>query len=89
MQILDFQLIDEPSGRHRAAAVFDLQLTPDCRLYGLRLLRMADGRLLTFAPQSGYRRVATFAAPLASEITKLATDELRAMTANGINSEAA
>ncbi|GLR49719.1 hypothetical protein KYK30_14265 [Shinella yambaruensis] len=88
MQILDFQLIDEPSGRHRAAAVFDLQLTPECRLYGLRLLRMADGRLLTFAPQAGYRRVATFAAPLASEITKLATDELRALTANGIHKAA-
>lgn len=82
MQILDFQLIDEPSGRHRAAAVFDLQLTPDCRLYGLRLLRMADGRLLTFAPQAGYRRVATFAAPLASEITKLATDQYEALTAH-------
>lgn len=50
---------------------------------------MADGRLLTFAPQSGYRRVATFAAPLASEITILATDKLRAMTANGTNYQAA
>lgn len=85
MRILDLQPIDEPSGGHRAVAVFDLQLTADCRLYGLRLLRMRDGRLLTFAPQSGYRRVATFATGLASQITRLATDELEAVTANDSN----
>lgn len=85
MQILELQPIDEPGGGHRAIAVFDLQLTPDVRLYGLRLLRMRDGRLLTFAPQSGYRRVATFATPLAAEITQLATDELRAVTADDRN----
>ena len=82
MHILEFKTIDEPSGGHRAVAVFDLELTDECRLYGLRLLKMRDGRLLTFAPQSGYRRVATFAAPLAERITKLAIDELRALTAN-------
>lgn len=88
MKILELQPIDEPGGGHRAIAVFDLQLTPECRLYGLRLLRMRDGRLLTFAPQSGYRRVATFATSLAAEITRLATDELRAMTADDRNQAA-
>lgn len=82
MQILDFKPIDEPAGGHRAVAVFDLELTEEARLYGLRLLKMRDGRLLTFAPQSGHRRVATFAAPLADRITKLATDQLKAVTAN-------
>ncbi len=82
MQILDFKLIDEHSGGHHAIACFDLELTDEVRLYGLRLLRMRDGRLLTFAPQAGYRRVATFAAPLAARITKLATDRLEAMTAD-------
>lgn len=47
MQILELQPIDEPGGGHREIAVFDLQLTPECRLYGLRLLRMRDGRLLS------------------------------------------
>ncbi len=88
MQILDFKTIDEPSGGHRAIAVFDLALTPEARLYGLRLLKMRDGRLLTFAPQSGSRRVATFAAPLAERITKLATDQLRALTADDRNQAA-
>ncbi|EJT05702.1 hypothetical protein [Rhizobium sp. CCGE 510] len=82
MEILDFKLIDEPSGGHRAIAVFDLALTDECRLYGLRLLRMRDGRLLTFAPQSGHRRVATFASSLAAKITRLAIDQYEAMTAN-------
>ncbi|SCB41716.1 hypothetical protein [Rhizobium multihospitium] len=89
MQILDFKLIDEQSGGHRAIACFDLELTPEVRLYGLRLLKMRDGRLLTFAPQSGYRRVATFAAPLAERITKLATDQFEAMTADGDNTDRA
>ncbi len=82
MRILDLQPIDEPSGGHHAVAVFDLELTAECRLYGLRLLRMRDGRLLTFAPQSGHRRVATFATGLASQITRLATDKLEAVTAH-------
>lgn len=89
MQILTMNLIDEPALGHRAIASFDLQLTDDCRLYGLRLLRMRDGNILTFAPQSGPRRVATFAAPLAERITKLATDEYGALTANANSSRAA
>ncbi|KQY12611.1 hypothetical protein [Rhizobium sp. Root482] len=82
MRILYLQPIDEPSGGHRAIAVFDLELTPEARLYGLRLLRMRDGRLLTFAPQSGSRRVATFATELAARITSLAIDEHKALTAH-------
>lgn len=89
MRILTMNLIDEPALGHRAIASFDLQLTDDCRLYGLRLLRMRDGKILTFAPQSGPRRVATFAAPLAERITKLATDEYGALTANDNNHIAA
>ena len=82
MQILSMKLIDEPALGHRAIAAFDLQLTDDCRLYGLRLLRMRDGNILTFAPQSGPRRVATFSVPLAERITQLALDEYEALTAN-------
>lgn len=82
MQILSMKLIDEPALGHRAVASFDLQLTDDCRLYGLRLLRMRDGNILTFAPQSGPRRVATFASSLAERITQLALDEYEALTAN-------
>lgn len=89
MQIIDFKTIDEPSGSHQAVGVFDLELTAECRLYGLRLLRMRDGRLLTFAPQSGHRRVASFATPLAEKITKLAVDQLRAMTADDQSAKAA
>lgn len=82
MQILTMKTIDEPALGHRAIASFDLQLTDDCRLYGLRLLRMRDGNILTFAPQSGPRRVATFAASLAERITQLALDQYEALTAD-------
>lgn len=85
MEILDLKPIDEPTGGHRALATFDLQLNDDVRMYGLRLLRMRDGRRLTFAPQSGHRRVATFATSLASEITKLAIDQYEAVTAHDRN----
>lgn len=85
MRILDYKLIDDPSGGHRAVAVFDLELSPDIRLYALRLLRMRDGRLLTFAPQSGHRRVATFAPHLAEKITQIAIDQYEALTANERN----
>ena len=85
MKILDFNVIDEPPGGNRCLATFDLELTPDCRLYGLRLLQMRDGRLLTFAPQSGARRVATFATSLAEKITNLAIDQHKAVTADDRN----
>ena len=88
MQILTMRQIDEPANGHRAIAWFDLQLTDDCRLYGLRLLRMRDGRLLTYAPQSGSRRVATFADGLAERITALAIDEYEALTADAHNQAA-
>lgn len=73
MHVLYCHRLDEPAGGgHYCLAAIDLQLNPDVRLYGLRLLRMRDGKHLLFAPQSGRRRVATFSLPLAKALTEVA-----------------
>jgi hypothetical protein len=56
-------------GSVREVARFDLQLSPDVRLYGLRLMQTPEGRHLTYAPSSAGRRFATFAPTLVEDIT--------------------
>ena len=73
---------DRGSGM-RTLAYFDLELSEEVRLYGLRLLEAPDGNRVTYAAQSGSRRSATFARSLAEKITKLASYELEAVTAHG------
>lgn len=53
-------------------AAVDFQITDHVRLYGLRLMRMRDGRHMIFAPQSGRRRVATFTTAMAKRLTEMA-----------------
>lgn len=53
-------------------ASVDVELNDDIRLYGLRLMRMADGNHLIYAPQSGKRRTATFSPDMAKQLTELA-----------------
>ncbi|RUV89237.1 hypothetical protein EOA60_08300 [Mesorhizobium sp. M1A.F.Ca.IN.020.06.1.1] len=71
MKILDIR--PAPPGVGRTVAHFDVQLTPDCRLYGLRLVQGDGGRFLTYAPNSHGVRVATFARDLADEISRAAS----------------
>lgn len=79
MKILYCHRLDEPvSDGHCCLAAVDLQLNSDVRLYGLRLLRMADGKHLVFAPQSGRRRTATFSTPMAQRLTDLALEAYEA-----------
>ena len=59
-------------GRFRTLAHFDLELTSEMKIYGMRLLEAEDGRRLTYAPSSGGRRFATFSPQLAVAITKAA-----------------
>lgn len=62
----------------RAVAIFDMQLSQDVRVYGLRLMRAPDGRHVVYAPSAnGGRRVATFSPALAAELAELATNELQ------------
>lgn len=73
MRVLYTHRLDEPAGDgHQCLATIDIELNDHLRLYGLRLLRMRDGKHLIFAPQSGRRRVATFSTPMAERLTKLA-----------------
>lgn len=77
MQILYTRLVDEPErAGTQCLATIDLEVSPDLRLYGLRLLRMADGEHRLFAPQigqrSGARRVASFSTDLAKRLTDMA-----------------
>lgn len=71
----------------REIARFDLQLSDDVRLYGLRLMQTPEGRHLTYAPSSGGRRFATFAPAIVDDITAaaiFALNNMGQMTANGI-----
>ncbi|HEY0220390.1 MAG TPA: hypothetical protein VGC26_11600 [Afipia sp.] len=75
------------SGSVREIARFDLQLSDDLKLYGLRLMQTREGRHLTYAPSSGGRRFATFAPALVDDITTAAISTFNNMgqvTADGI-----
>lgn len=66
-----------PPGSGKAFAHFDMALTDDVRLYGLRLIETDDGRFLTYAPNSHGQRVATFTPTLANEISRAASAAFR------------
>ena len=65
-----------PTREQRAGTVciasVDVELNDDVRLYGLRLMRLADGHYMIYSPQSGQRRTATFSPELAAQLTEAA-----------------
>lgn len=70
----------------RLLAHFDAQITPDIRMYNLRLLETADGNRCVYAAQAGPRRSATFAMSLAMKLTEAASAALtEAITAHDIS----
>lgn len=79
MKILSIRPAPPGSGAVREIARFDLQLSDDVRLYGLRLMQTTEGRHLTYAPSSGGRRFATFAPSLVDTITAAAISEFNNM----------
>jgi len=60
------------NGKFETVASFDVQVTDDIRLCGMRLARRPDGGFITWPPASGGRRLATFAPELAAAITQAA-----------------
>ncbi|TPL97318.1 hypothetical protein [Mesorhizobium sp. B2-3-10] len=72
MKILDIR--PAPPGVGRTIAHFDLQLTDECRLYGVRLISGDGGKYLSYAPNSHGTRVATFTRDLAEQITRAASE---------------
>lgn len=77
MRILHCHRVRDPKETECLAAV-DVELNEHIRLYGLRLLRKADGNLFIYAPQAGYRRTATFSAPMAKRLTAMAVEAYEA-----------
>lgn len=66
------------AGDRACAAFFDVELDEHVRLYGLRLIRHADGRHTISAPQCGKRQSSTFSKPMAERLTALAVEALEA-----------
>ncbi|MDN2582368.1 hypothetical protein [Aquibium sp. ELW1220] len=66
-----------PPGTGRTVAHFDLQLTDDIRMFGMKLVQAEDGRFLTYAPSSHGARAATFSTPLNDTITRAACAAFR------------
>ncbi|WP_130229041.1 hypothetical protein [Bradyrhizobium sp. Leo121] len=74
MKILDIR--PSPPGERKTLARFDLELTPELRMYDLRLVQTESGRRLTYSQNAGGKRTATFVGTLADEVTQLASNAL-------------
>lgn len=89
MQIQNLEPVADRGGGVKLLALFDLQLTPEVRMHGMKLLQSPDGKCITYAAQSGPRRTATFARSLAERITAAALKSyLEATTAHDEPSQA-
>ncbi|WP_421579484.1 hypothetical protein [Shinella sp. M31] len=79
MKILDLKPASgNGGGAVKLMATFDLELSQDVRLFGLRLMEAADSRRLIYAANAnGGRRTATFSPALAQAITLAATQHLK------------
>jgi hypothetical protein len=64
-------------GGHTRIGLVDVEMTPDIRLYKLRVLRMRNGRHRISAPYSGKNLCASFSPELAEKITQMAVEALR------------
>ncbi|MBX4906149.1 hypothetical protein HJA82_01950 [Rhizobium bangladeshense] len=82
---------DPGGGAMKHVANFDLQITDDIRICGMRLLMAPDGRLLTYAPTAlGGRRSVTFSPETTAAITDAARNSyLELVTADDRSSTAA
>lgn len=90
MKVLDIKPVaNSGGGSVRAVAVFDLQLTDEIRMHGLKLMEAPGGRRIVYAPSgNGGRRLATFSPALAAAITDAATAKMRGQdTADGTTSK--
>jgi len=76
MRLLYLHPTREDRGGNVCVATVDIELNSDVRMYGLRLMRMGDGKHLLFAPQAGQRRAATFSPALAEQLTAMAVTAL-------------
>lgn len=80
MEILNIRPAPEGAGG-RTVAHFDVQLTPEARLFNLRLVETPDGRRLVYAPNAFGERAATFSPTLSNELARAAGAALGAVNA--------
>lgn len=78
LKVLYCHRVRNPRSTECIASV-DFELNDHVRIYGLRLMKKADGRHFIFAPQAaGSRRVATFSDALSARLTALALEAYEA-----------
>jgi hypothetical protein len=75
LQILSIQ--PEPPGCGNVVARFDVALTDELRLFGLRLTERSAGGYAVYAPNAMGRRCATFSPNLVEEIARAALAALK------------
>jgi hypothetical protein len=78
MQILSIR--PEPPGSGSTLARFDLALTEECRLFGLRLTARAAGGYAVYSPNAHGTRVATFSPNLVKDIARAALAALEELS---------
>lgn len=83
MQILSIR--PEPPGAGSTVARFDLELSDQLRMFGLRLVRKPDGLRAIYAPNSGGARVVTFGATLVQEIANAAEAAIKGLSPHDHN----
>ncbi|RUU45005.1 hypothetical protein EOC93_08735 [Mesorhizobium sp. M6A.T.Ce.TU.002.03.1.1] len=75
----------EPPGCGNVIARFDVALTDELRLFGLRLTERTAGGYAVYAPNAMGRRCATFSEKLVHEIARAALAALKEPTPNDRN----
>lgn len=75
MKILDIR--PEPPGSGRVIARFNVEISDDIRLFGLRLSERAAGGHAVYAPNAMGQRCATFSYPLVERIAAAALAALK------------
>lgn len=64
-------------GGFRTLTRFDVQLTPNVRLYSLELVEAPTGELIVYSPKTRQGRAATFDSEFRGELATAAADALR------------
>jgi len=78
LHIMDIR--PEPYSSGSTIALFDVQLTPDIRLFNLKLIENPRGRRV-HAPKAFCASVATFSPALAEQLTRAASAALAGVNA--------
>lgn len=85
MEVLSMNRLDGPGNTLAVACV---QMTPEIRVNGLRLVRSGSGDLRVYSPNAGGLSVLSFAPAVIAELKSLLIDAYRSETAHDRHSAA-